>query len=1156
MKVFRLRSKGSAPLTNSLDWFVSNEYTSNVIQSFPDPDGGKGNEPTSIPSPFARMDLVRLAFKYVNEGYKEDTTFYKIVSDTLDVAEIFYNYERLKDSIRVHEWDRANDLMKLKTSNLEEHKTLAEAIELYFGQDDTSFNFNHVSKFYFLSYQGKIIGGTSPITLFIPSGNDLSSIDIRFPNGDRSFDDSYCPLYERDSDFVKMLFDLRRSYPQFSTLFKDFSKYLDISLNKLREVNPALFTQIDNENLNTNINYNTSNYNQLSRGVNIVNGLPYYCSKNTMDDVKSDFEMKTHKVEGRIPLVLKPKHNGLKSDGRTPMRYFRANYNENVIEVPYHDEIEEIDKRTLPGLSGIVYPYITVSDFLEPNLIKTIYPINDRFFYDGLSQHNDNQDSIGFLLPLKKLYFKYFDIDDLDKLTHDGRKIFEMSLGSQGQVKVLLRIPVSNDNYIEYERVYYPQVSSRFQNDLANETENKGAIVELHFSISVYPTLELADPRDNHYRVGLFESDILPHTKGVRYSLIFNKLDGSVCKPVAVKNRNVKSDRNVNSFHYVINNDAFDYIEIDSGIGVKGIIIPKFKKLHNGVNEGIFAVDFGTTHTHIEYAITRNDVDPQPLSITSRDIQVAYLHKITDLSILDRNSKAVRALERLLPHFVYETIPELIGEETSPYGFPTRTAISSSTNLNIFEETFTLADLNIPFFFQKQPYSEASSINIELNLKWDEQSNENEKYLRHYFESLLLIIRNKALLNNCDLNKIKFVCSYPTSMLRWRRKLFEGFWTDLYEKYFSKSNKPKFITESIAPFYFLKEQGGLNSMSKPVLSIDVGGETTDFVIYVNDIPKIVSSARFATNAIYGDGFNYSVSTNGFVQFYKPIINKILVNGNYRDLESILKEAETRANSTDIINSYFALESNALHNPREEVSFSKMLMQGKEFKVVFVIFYAAIIYHISKLMKALNMPAPGYLTFSGMGSKVIRFIDHGGIEDLTNEIIGGVMGASKTEIYRDEEIEPKVITAKGGVYYGKDGGDTELNEENKYVLLGDNGQTIIGKNLSQTTYNELNQNTYEGVADEFFAFIELIEKVSMRMDFKNNFGFTHDDMKRYKNVIAKRTKVMEYIIRGVENKKKQLKEDTNQPIEETLFFYPLIGGLNRLAYEIYKNLNSK
>ena len=39
-------------------------------------------------------------------------------------------------------------------------------------------------------------------------------------------------------------------------------------------------------------------------------------------------------------------------------------------------------KRWLPGVN-LQYPYLTVSDFLEPYLIRLVYPINKEKFFDG-----------------------------------------------------------------------------------------------------------------------------------------------------------------------------------------------------------------------------------------------------------------------------------------------------------------------------------------------------------------------------------------------------------------------------------------------------------------------------------------------------------------------------------------------------------------------------------------------------------------------------------------------------------------------------------------------------------------------------------------------------------------------------------------------------
>ena len=45
------------------DWFISDAYDDNAIESIKDPEGGVAiSMPTAIPSPFARMDLIKTAF--------------------------------------------------------------------------------------------------------------------------------------------------------------------------------------------------------------------------------------------------------------------------------------------------------------------------------------------------------------------------------------------------------------------------------------------------------------------------------------------------------------------------------------------------------------------------------------------------------------------------------------------------------------------------------------------------------------------------------------------------------------------------------------------------------------------------------------------------------------------------------------------------------------------------------------------------------------------------------------------------------------------------------------------------------------------------------------------------------------------------------------
>ena len=82
---------------NNLDgWDDSTKYDSNAIKNIDDPNGGSVNIPiTSIPSPFASMELVRNAFDYcadVKNKIDGTTIYHKLVSFALDILEIFFNY--------------------------------------------------------------------------------------------------------------------------------------------------------------------------------------------------------------------------------------------------------------------------------------------------------------------------------------------------------------------------------------------------------------------------------------------------------------------------------------------------------------------------------------------------------------------------------------------------------------------------------------------------------------------------------------------------------------------------------------------------------------------------------------------------------------------------------------------------------------------------------------------------------------------------------------------------------------------------------------------------------------------------------------------------------------------------------------------------------
>ena len=59
--------------------------------------------------------------------------------------------------------------------------------------------------------------------------------------------------------------------------------------------------------------------------------------------------------------------------------------------------------------------------------------------------------------------------------------------------------------------------------------------------------------------------------------------------------------------------------------GISGIIVPQWK-ISSGSSEFIFAIDFGTSNTHIEYAIVGSKVS-EPFDISYKDRQLYKLNE-------------------------------------------------------------------------------------------------------------------------------------------------------------------------------------------------------------------------------------------------------------------------------------------------------------------------------------------------------------------------------------------------------------------------------------------------------------------------------------------------------------------------------------------------
>ena len=206
-KIFRLHTGGT---TANSGWFSSSKITTKEIGSIS--TDGKGVA-SSIPSPFAQMDLVKSAFRWVaDNGIKGQSAQHKLVSDALDIGQLFFLAE-MYPGIQIVEWNPNQSFNNLKIAIDPKHKDLAETLDIYWKQDAQVYHFDKVDRLFFILYNGKLVGGTSPSTLFF-TAPDANAIDLKMDivrGGDMLLDNVYADISAREDAYIEYLYALSKS---------------------------------------------------------------------------------------------------------------------------------------------------------------------------------------------------------------------------------------------------------------------------------------------------------------------------------------------------------------------------------------------------------------------------------------------------------------------------------------------------------------------------------------------------------------------------------------------------------------------------------------------------------------------------------------------------------------------------------------------------------------------------------------------------------------------------------------------------------------------------------------------------------------------------------------------------------------------------------
>ena len=1113
-KVFRLYNiQGN---NNIVDWQESQVYGTQAISEIADPDGATARkEITSIPSPFARIDLVKTAFREVTNmargkrdkkaALKGETIYHKMVSEMFDVAQLFFNIDRFRDKFEILVWDR--------TIDLDLNNILDNTLNLYLESDAVGsdpYNFGRMKRIYMLNYVGpdrpsdlNVVGGTSPATLFFSSSNDLSYVskNILFDN-DRPFDDNFTPLYQRSFDFQKYLFALRKSNRNFASEFPEVSDYLELTYGCLSNDEKREIDQLKEDSIN---DYEPIGVGDRGQDFLEILGTPFH-KKLKVSNWKSDFAIRsTICQEEKMPLVL-PVEKGNKY---TNLIYTTGPW-EQDFRAPYYDNTPW-KNRLLPELHE-EYPYLTISDFLEDTIVRMPYGMNSKSFYDGGLICKNEDDECSYLLPLKSTFFQFFSVKELqENVPGTNKPMFEFVENASG-IKVILRVPVQK-GYIEYSRIYFEGMSP-------NLDSNDGGLIETKLGMGIMPLIRFPKNIKKHYRVAMFDKGKCDTT------LAFYEGTGVVGNRRTIRAEKDLAGRGCSHEAYSVE-ENFDRILVKVG-DVEGFIIPIFKLANDkAASLFTFAVDFGTTNTHVEYSTDSNKT-PKPFDIKLDEKQMHKLHnRYTDPDI------------RLA--FEQDFIPDTIGDK---HNFPMRTVFANYKSMNLENNPKPLCDGNIPFLYEKDFMPNWNKISTEL--KW---GGVPDRLLEMHLETLFIMMRNKVALNEGNLSATKVIWFYPASMTIGKINKFKQIWKDAYENYFGPNSAKNVISisESKAPYlHFIKTQGAANE----IVTIDIGGGTTDVFVVENQESKMLLSFRFASNAIFGDAYNSNPSKNGFVYKYKESFKKVLEGNGLLQLLQALKQIEEQGKSSDIVTFLFSLVGDKVDN-NKELDFLRKLSNDDHMRYVFIVFYGSILYFIAKAMKSKGLMKPKTIAFSGNGARTLHILSDEDtmVAKFAKLIFDGVYGDNKGAIEVMMEANPKIATCKGGI---------ESPDPQPYETIGNIKTVFVGNDFShddnQLTYADITDQTKDEVVksvEEFFKFLFDLHKSNQEF-LVNSLSADptiFNEVKEFCLGEEGRQLLQVSMSKGISNKRQSDGVNDDTPLEETLFFYPLVGLLHDLAYKI-------
>jgi hypothetical protein len=338
------------------------------------------------------------------------------------------------------------------------------------------------------------------------------------------------------------------------------------------------------------------------------------------------------------------------------------------------------------------------------------------------------------------------------------------------------------------------------------------------------------------------------------------------------------------------------------------------------------------------------------------------------------------------------------------------------------------------------------------------------------------------------------------------------------------------------------------------VSIDIGGGTSDVVIINEDSkPVHMSSIRFAANVLFGDGFEEAQADNNpmLIKYHKVFRKLLEADDKYDELKKILDRIWKDKHSEDVNAFLFSLVNSPAVHGDDAFSYNKILRSDNERKIIFIYFYATLIYYVARLMQDRGVDMPKAIMFSGTGSKVLDVIgSQKQLDELTQELLEAAFGkkyGSDGFSVVLERNEPKQITCKGGLRQLKNDQKTiaEVNKEihsvettiktNFYMLPG--RKELVYKDMQSDAVLDATVEEVRKFNDFFISFCGNRKIVdAFALDRASYRIFTEQVDKNLRNYLVAGWKFV--------NRDSDLSKGGEDLVEDVPFLYPIIGSIRK------------